>query len=223
MISVMLVDDHAIIREGMKVLLANDSEIDIIGEAGSAKQALALDDILRSCNVLVLDMFLETEDAGLQFLKHVMQEVPHPAVLIVSMFTNAALVRQCLGLGARGYVTKGDASEYLGRAIHAVAQGRTFISPTILSSVMLEEPPTEEEEALEMLTHREHDVLELLGKGYTTRRICEQLGISTSTVGTHMENLKSKLHMQDKNTLIRFSMKLEQDREQKKRLFSTIR
>lgn len=223
MISVMLVDDHAIIREGMKVLLASDPEISIIGEAGSVKQAVANVDLIRASNVLVLDMFLETESSGLGLLKQLLHEEQHPAILIVSMFTNAALVRQCLGLGAKGYVTKGDASDYLAKAIHTVSQGNTFISPTILASVMLEEPPSQEDQVLELLTHREQDILELLGKGYTTRRMCEQLGISTSTVGTHMENLKYKLHLQDKNSLIRFAIKREEEREQKKRLFSTYR
>ncbi|NCC64364.1 MAG: response regulator transcription factor [Spirochaetia bacterium] len=218
MIRVMLVDDHAIIREGMKVLLAKRQDIVIIGEAGSKKELNVQSAVLNDTDVLVLDMFLETEDAGLHLLEQLQTDHPSLKILIVSMFTSATLVSECLVKGALGYVTKGDAAQYLAQAISAVYENQIFLSPSIVGRVLAsqgEEPPM-----LAMLTNRERDILDLLGKGFTTRRICEHLSISSSTVGTHIENLKYKLNMPDKNSLLRFAIAWVQKMENKKKLFT---
>ncbi len=218
MIRVMLVDDHAIIREGMKVLLANRQDMDIIGEAGSKKELMLQSPALKNTDILVLDMFLETEDAGLHLLEQLKTDFPLLKILIVSMFTSASLVSECLAKGAYGYVTKGDAAQYLAQAISAVYENQIFLSPSIVARVL--ERQDEEPEMLTMLTNRERDILDLLGKGFTTRRICDHLSISTSTVGTHIENLKYKLNMPNKNMLLKFAIEWVQKMENKKKLFT---
>jgi len=111
-------------------------------------------------------------------------------------------------------VTKGDAAQYLPQAIRIVADGKKFISPSILGAVLEPTGPGDNPSALERLTLRERDILYLVGKGYTTRRICNQLSISASTVGTHIENIKDKLGINDKNSLVRYAVRLEQERFQ---------
>ena len=210
MIRVTLVDDHAIIREGMKMMLTECTDITIIGGAGSMKELQASPQLLASTDVLVLDMFLETEDAGLKLIVSLTQEYPQMKILIVSMYTSPLLIQQCLDLGAKGYVTKSEATEYIKQAIHTVYENNTFLSPSTHSMVL---ENTEKETRLEdqyMLTNREIDILNLLGKGLTTRRICKHLSISSSTVGTHIENLKAKLNIPDKNMLLRYAIEREQ-------------
>lgn len=218
MIRVMLVDDHAIIREGMKVLLANRQDMTITGEAGSKKELMQHFHALTNTDVLVLDMFLETEDAGLHLLEQLKTDFPSLKILIVSMFTSATLVAECIAKGAHGYVTKGDAAQYLAQAISAVSDNQTFISPSIVGRVL--ESQGKEPDMIATLTNRERDILDLLGKGFTTRRICEQLSISSSTVGTHIENLKYKLNIPDKNSLLRFAIERTQRMESRNNLFT---
>ncbi|WP_332447643.1 response regulator transcription factor [Sphaerochaeta sp.] len=220
MIRVVLVDDHAIIREGMKALLAHDPEIVVMGEAGTVDEAECLLPLMEESDVLVLDMLLEQQTDGLDIIQKACRKEQHPSILVVSMFTNADLVKRCLVMGAKGYVTKADATRYFVQAIHAVARKKTFVSPSLLASALLVDPSDEEDPTWETLTKRERDILELLGKGYPSRRISAQLAISVSTVGTHMENIKSKLHLSDKNALITYATRRESEKEEKRKLFS---
>lgn len=220
MIKLMLVDDHAIIREGMKMLLSNNNSLSIVGEAGSVKELKEKASLLHSIDVLVLDMFLESEDAGLNLLQTLLKDVTSLKVLVVSMFTSSLLIQECLTYGAKGYVTKSEATEYLEKAILTVYDNKTFLSPSVLS-ILLENPlKAPDTERNPSLTNREKDVLNLLGRGYSTRRICNQLSISASTVGTHIENIKAKLGIDDKNSLLRYAIECEQQREKRERFFS---
>lgn len=220
MLQVFLLDDHAIIREGVKVLLGGDPAMSVIGEAGSVRESESCWDVVLKADVVVLDLFLEEHDSGLAIVKRLMAVPGHPAIIVLSMFTNAALVKECLAMGVSAYVTKGDAAQYLPQAIRIVADGKKFISPSILGAVLEPTGPGDNPSALERLTLRERDILYLVGKGYTTRRICNQLSISASTVGTHIENIKDKLGINDKNSLVRFAVRLEQERFQQGPKFS---
>lgn len=220
MIKIALVDDHEIIREGMKVLIANDAVLSVVGEAGNLDGALTLLKGFSDIDVLVLDMFLDQENDGMKVLEALKRNKNAPAILIVSMYKNKELVKQCLENGAKGYLTKGDAAKFLNHAIHVVASNKTFISPSILETIFVDEKsPVIEDEKLNYLTKREWDILELLGKGLTNRRISTQLSISTSTVSTHLENIKSKLHFEDIHELIRFAIQREQEQTLKNNLF----
>lgn len=217
MIRLALVDDHDIIREGMKYLIMNDHEIEIVAEASSLHDVQVQHDVIKDCDVMVLDLFLQREIDGLQLLQEAQNFKKYPAIVVVSMFSKPELIQRCLNYGAKGYIPKGDAGKYLVRAIHEIALGKTYVSPTV------ESIKPEEEKKIQSnvhLTKREHAIFDLLGKGLTTRKISIELGISSSTVGTHIENMKMKFNFDDVNSLNHYAIKCEEEKSQKK-LFTT--
>lgn len=200
MISVMLVDDHAIIREGLKAILAND-HIAICGEAESLDE---MTEILHTCHpdVILLDLSLKNDDeGGFKALELITEYYPDIAVIILSVYAQASIVRKALALGAKGYVAKGEAATHILKAVHEVAAGEIYLTAATIKDLILYDQSNPKQ-----LSSRELEILKLLGSWYSTKEIASLLHISNSTVGTHIENLKEKLHITSKQELIQYAI-----------------
>jgi two-component system, NarL family, invasion response regulator UvrY len=188
-ITVLLVDDHAVVREGYHRLLARDPELQVIGEAATSAEALALERKLQP-DVTVLDIALPGI-SGIETLRRIMARRPTAKVLMFSMYQDAIYASRALEAGARGYVSKASAPESLVQAVRAVAGGQRYVSADIEQAISRHSAKTSE---LAMaLSSREHEILRLLTHGYDLGDIGERLGVSAKTVANHQSSIKQKL------------------------------
>ena len=209
MLSVLLVEDHAIVRQGIKALLAEEPDIVVVGEAGDGGQALALVQELRP-DIVLMDLSLPGV-GGIEATRQVRERFPETRVVVLSMHESEEYVYRALRAGASAYVVKQSTSTELALALRAVAAGSTFLSPAI-SDILIDdyvhrvEAQGRDQEALDVLTPREREVLHLIAQGYNNRQIAERLHISIKTVETHRGNMMSKLDVHDRAGLVRFAM-----------------
>lgn len=202
-VRLLLVDDHAIVREGITLALQRQSDLVVVGEAGTAAEALELA-IDRRPDVIVLDIGLGDED-GVPIIELLRVRVPEARVLVLSMFDDAETVRQALLAGAAGYAVKGATSAELGAAIRAVAHGGRFLHSSVAGPVI--------DDGLRWLrsgsplTPREREVLSLLASGRTASAIGRALGISAHTVRRHLANTAAKLNLHGGGALVRYATK----------------
>ncbi len=191
-IRTLLVDDHALLRQGMRSLLEREDVVDVVGEAGSADAALA-EVNARHPDVVVVDLKLSagTEYEGLRLIEQIAQRHPEVAALVLTTFLDDDLVVRAVRAGARGYVVKDVDTTELVRAIQAVSGGGSAFD-TRSAAVVLRAVSGENEKS-EALSDREREVLRLLADGLSNKRIGETLYISESTVKFHIRNIIRKL------------------------------
>jgi DNA-binding NarL/FixJ family response regulator len=194
---VMLADDHELVRLGLRQLLERDGGFVVVAEAEAGHQ---LESLLRKHDpdVLVLDLQLR-DGSALERLPVLVQDFPHLAVLALSMHDQRVYAERCLRLGAKGYLMKEEAATQVVQAIHAVAQGGTFL-PASLDGGMHQGPP------IGRLTDRELQVFELIGDGLPTRAIAARLVLSDKTVEAHKGNIRKKLGLEHGTELVRLAM-----------------
>lgn len=191
-IRVIVADDHAIVRTGIRHVLENEPGFEVVGEAATGAEAIELARTLAP-DVAVLDISMPGE-SGLQVTQALRRIAPETRVLILSMHDNTEYVLEGVRAGAHGYILKDTAATELRGAIHAVRRGESYFSPPIarrLTAVV--RGITEEEDLLGQLTARERQVLVGVAQGRTNREIATELGISHRTVETHRESLMRKL------------------------------
>jgi two-component system, NarL family, response regulator LiaR len=195
---VVLVDDHALVRRGLAVLLRTDGRHVVVGEAGSGEAAIGLVDRERP-DVVILDMSMPGID-GLETLRRLRRLPVQPRVLILSMHDEAQLIAQALNDGADGYLLKDSMDDELFLAIEGVQRGQRYLAAAIdrarLHEVMSR--PT-------ALTSREREVLQLIANGHTTQEVAEQLNISPHTATRHRANLMQKLDAHNQVELVRIA------------------
>jgi DNA-binding NarL/FixJ family response regulator len=210
LIKVVIAEDHHLVREGTRALLDKSGDIQVIGEAENGKDAIRIVRQTRP-DVLVMDIAMPNLN-GIQALAELKRLGIHIPVVILSMYSNDALVQEALSNGARGYVLKDSLSEDLLLAIRAAKRGATYLSPpisdTAFSIFWSRMPRLEEKHLLERpLTQRESEVLGLISEGYTNNRIAKKLQISTKTVERHRAKLMAKLDAHNLVGLIRKAFK----------------
>lgn len=188
-ITVLLVDDHAVVREGYRRLLEGAADMTVVGEASSSAEALRLDREL-GADVIVLDIALPGV-SGIETMRRILARRPAARVLIFSMYQDAIYASRALQAGATGYVSKSSAPELLIEAVRAVAGGTQYISPDVQQSMTLR--TSRVTELIESLSDREHEVLRLLTHGYEVSEIGKQIGISAKTVANLQTSIKQKL------------------------------
>jgi DNA-binding NarL/FixJ family response regulator len=203
---IFLIDDHSIMREGLRRLLEAESELSVCGEASTAKQALGAiaDD---QPDLVLIDIALPGTD-GLELIKTLRARFPSLLMLVLSMHDEALYAERVLRAGAKGYVMKSSSSDQLLEAVRKVIGGEIFVSPT-LSSQMLQsmvKGRTQALGSLGQLSDRELEIVQLIGQGLSTSEISERLGISSKTVESHRGNIRAKLSLKSGAELARFSI-----------------
>ncbi len=203
-IRVLLADDHRIVREALRVVLA--AEFDVVGEAGSGESAVALARQFKP-HVVVLDLGMPGM-GGLAAAHRIVRDVAACKVLVLSQYDDEEYVIESLGeAGAAGYLVKTDAAAELVSAVRAVHAGRRYLSPSIAPIVLARLKHPGAAPAGERLTRREREVLKLIGEGATTKEVAQRLGISPKTAQVHRENLKQKLDLRSTAAIVRYAIK----------------
>jgi DNA-binding NarL/FixJ family response regulator len=202
MIHLVVADDHAVVRAGVRAVLASEPDIALVAEAGDGAGALAAVNAHHP-EVLLLDWTLPGD--GRAVLEQVRTEAPGTRVCVLSMHQDGTTVREALGGGALGYVVKGAGIEHLVTALRAVAAGRRFLDPAAESGLVT--GPEPEDDEWERLTPRERLVLRRVAEGRTNREIATELTLSPKTVDTHRTNLMRKLGVHDAQALARFAVR----------------
>ena len=198
-ITVLLVDDHALVRRGFRRLLEDDPAITVVGEASTAAEAVRLVGELYP-HVVVMDCAMPAE-SGLSATRTILSRTPSVAVLMLSMHSEDTLVRQAMDAGARGYILKNALDLDLADAVRRVAAGETVIDKSLVK------PPALQGERSRSLTPRELEVLQLLCDGLSARDIAGRLGLSVNTVAVHRANIMTTLGVHKTSELILYAFK----------------
>lgn len=188
-IGVLLVDDHAVVREGYRRLLERDARLNVVGEASSAADTLRLDAQLRP-DVIVLDIALPGV-SGIEILRRILSRRPDACVLMFSMFQDGIYAMRALQSGARGYMSKASAPDLLIEAVRCVAAGQRYVSADVEAAMSKQRSRTSQ--LAGALSTRELEVLSLLTQGYGLDEIGERLGLSPKTAANHQSSIKQKL------------------------------
>ena len=200
-VTVLLVDDHAVVREGYRRLLEDSGRISVVGEATSAAEAV--EQFCRLLpDVVVMDIALPGV-SGIEGTRRIRARAPQARVLVFSMHEDAIFVRRALEAGAAGYVTKSSAPRVLVRAVDAVASGQRYLSHDVAQTLAFGD-----RSACQSLSAREFEVLELLVQGCTLGDIAAQLGLTAKTVANHQSSIKQKLGVETGAQLVRRAMQL---------------
>ncbi len=208
MTTIVLADDHHIVRQGLRVLLEGQPDFQLVGEAGDGLEAVQLTERLKP-DVLIIDLMMPSLN-GLEAARQVSQRSPHTRVVVLSMHANEAYVLEALRNGAAGYVLKDSSAADLVHAVREVVAGRRYLSSPLSERAIAAYIQKASDVALdpyEMLTNREREVLHLAAEGYTNAEIADQLSISPRTAETHRANLMHKLGLRTHTDLIRYALR----------------
>jgi DNA-binding NarL/FixJ family response regulator len=212
-IRVVLADDHALVRAGIRALLHSLEGVQVVGEAGDGAEALRLI-ALHQPDVVLMDIGMEGLN-GLDATAQLTQQTPHVRVIILSMHANEEYVVQAIRAGAAGYLLKDSAMAELEIAVRAVARDETYLSPPVSKHVLADyvkrvsgEPAASPDERPHPpLTPRQREILQRIAEGHTTQAIAHQLGISVKTVETHRAQLMERLQIHDLAGLVRYAIR----------------
>jgi DNA-binding NarL/FixJ family response regulator len=202
---ILIVDDHAIVRLGMRQLIAAEPDLSICCETDTGEEALALA-LKRKPDLAIVDLSLGNMH-GLELVRQLHQALPDMPVLVLSMHDEALFAERALRAGARGYLTKKGAIDGLIHAIRRVLAGKIYASEAVSQQVLagLQRGTPIPEGTIGGLTDREIQVFELIGRGLTTAGIADQLGVSVKTIETYRSNIKTKLNLRDAAALVRYA------------------
>ncbi len=207
-ISIVLADDHPVLRRGIRTLFEAEPDFRVVGEAADGLETIRLVERMKP-DVLVLDLMMPSL-SGLELLRIVPQRSPPTRVVVVSMHSNNAFIAEALKNGAIGYVLKGCAEEDIIKAVHEAAAGRRFLSPPVTQIALdayIEQAKSGPFDPHETLTPREREVLQLAAEGKTGPEIAARLHISQRTVENHRANLMRKLALENQSELVRHALR----------------
>lgn len=206
MLRVLLADDHALVRAGLRSLLEGISEVSVVGEARNGREAL---DMIGSCrpDIVLMDIHM-AELNGLEALALAKKEYPSIRVIILSMDASEEHVTQALRDGASGYLPKDIAPEELATAIRSVARGDEYISPPISKHIVKYMQRTQTNQGYgDQLTPRQREILKYIAEGHSTKEIAHMLGLSAKTVEAHRSQLMERLEIHDISGLVRYAIR----------------
>jgi two-component system, NarL family, response regulator NreC len=206
-IRLLLVDDHEIVRAGLRMLFMAEPDMTIVGEAGSGQEALDLVSELRP-DVVIMDVAMPGM-TGIEATRQIKEAHPGSAVLALTMYEDEQYFFEMLHAGAAGYIPKRAAPDDLVAAIRVVSQGNVFLYASLaryLVNEVLNQPGADSPAPREKLTAREHEILSSIAEGHTNREIAEKLVISPKTVDRHRENIMRKLNMHNRVELVRYAI-----------------
>jgi two-component system response regulator NreC len=201
----LIADDHAIVRTGLRTLLKAEPSMQLVGEATGGMEAIKLVEETRP-DILLLDLSMPDLD-GIGVTKRIKPHFPDTHILILTIHEDQAMLREAIRAGASGYILKRAAESELISAINILMRGDMYIDPAMMRDLLDEtvSPPKPQETPAEPLTPRETEVLRYIAQGYTNRQIGEVLSISVRTVEGHRANLLGKLGLRSRVDLIRFA------------------
>ena len=206
--NLVLVDDHAVLRIGLRSLLEGEPDLAVTGEAANGAEALALVERLRP-DVLLCDIMLP-DLSGLEVARRVARQFPATRVIIFTLHSKEAYVSEAIKSGAAGYVLKDDDPAHLLDAIRAVARGDRYLSPALNQQAInayFDRLATTEKDDFDLLTEREREVFALVAEGLTTQEIAEKLVLSPRTVEVHRTRFMQKLKLRNQTELVRLAIK----------------
>jgi two-component system, NarL family, response regulator NreC len=201
---VLIVDDHAVVRAGLKLLVDTEDDLEAFGEAGNARDAIFEARSLKP-DVILLDVVMP-DQSGLDVVEQLLQENPQAKVLVLSMQDEPRYVREAFENGASGYVLKEAADAELVAAIREVAQGGRYVHPELGARLVAAESEERRRAEEDPLSDREREVLRLLALGHTNQEIAEQLYISVRTAETHRAHIMQKLRLSSRAELVRYAL-----------------
>ncbi len=203
-INVMLVDDHAVVRMGFKMLLESSSDIKVIAEAENGETAIKAY-VEHKPNIVVMDITMPGM-GGLEAIERILAKDSNARILVLSAHEDSVHPKRVLNAGAMGYLTKRSAAEELIKAIRVVASGKKYIEASVAQQMAIQQL-SGDQSPVDVLSEREFEVFMSLAKGKTTNEIAENLFLSPRTVGTHLYNIKQKLNAQNSAEIALIAMR----------------
>ncbi|MCM2251010.1 MAG: response regulator transcription factor [Ramlibacter sp.] len=205
MIRIVIADDHAIVREGLKRIISDTGDMTVAGEAADGSEVMKQ---VREhdFDILVLDLSMPGR-SGMELIRLVRSEKPKVRILVLSMHQELQYAVRAIKSGASGYLTKESAPAQLEQAIRKIAGGGAFITPEVAEQLALGAMPGSESQPHEMLSDREFEVFRLLADGVSVTEIAARLKLSVKTVSTHKANLMQKMGLQNASELIRYAIR----------------
>ncbi len=205
-IRILIVDDHAIVRKGIRALLSTERDIQVIGEAGDGAEAVVQAQTLRP-DVILMDLVMPKLD-GIEATKQITAQQPGARILVLTSFAADDKVFPAIKAGALGYLLKDTKPEDLVQAIHQVYRGEPSLEPSIARKVLTElSTPQQKPLSPDPLTERELDILRLIAQGRSNKEIAEELVITEMTVRTHVSNVLGKLHLASRTQAALYALK----------------
>jgi DNA-binding NarL/FixJ family response regulator len=210
MIRLAIVDDHDLLRAGIRAILEQDPQFKIVGETSDGQEAIRLAASLKP-DVMLMDVHLPGGLGGLEATEAIVRDTPEVKVIVLTHYENREYIRRALRIGARGYLLKRSAASDLKDAIKAVHAGQRYLHPAVADSlvdlVTAGRSVEDAEDEYDRLTPRERQVFTLLAEGKTSRDISKYLSISLKTAMTHRTNVMEKLNMHTRSELIRYAVR----------------
>jgi two-component system, NarL family, response regulator NreC len=209
MIRVLIADDHGVVRKGLRFLLSQDADIEVVGEAEDGREAVRVASETDP-HVVILDIAMPQLN-GLDAAAQITKQHPRTGVILLSMHSDEEFVVRALTAGAKGYLLKDSAEPDIVRAVHAVAAGKTFFSPAIAHTLLEDYMRRLQQEGLQdrydLLTDREREVLQLLAEGRSNKEVAGILNLSVHTVDTHRSNFMQKLGLHNTAEIVIYAMR----------------
>jgi two-component system response regulator NreC len=201
---VLIVDDHAVFRAGLRLLIDAEVDLEAVGEAGTAREAVLQARSLKP-DVILMDVVMP-DQSGLDVVPTLLHERPETKVLVLSMQDDPQYVRQAFAAGASGYIPKEAADTEVVAAIREVAAGKNYVHPSVGARLVAAETAEARRVEEDPLSEREHEVLRLLALGHTNQEISAQLYISVRTAETHRAHIMRKLRFSSRAELVRYAL-----------------
>ena len=203
-VRILLADDHAVVRQGFRMILEKQPDMEIVGEAGDGREALELAETLRP-DIVVMDVAMPGLN-GIESTRRLLSLDPPPRVLALSMHKDAVYVREMLRAGARGYLLKDAAGQDFLTAVRALARGEGYLSPAI-SDAVLNDYRKHVTNPIDLLSSREREVLQMIAEGKTNKEIATVLNLSVYTVDAHRGRIMEKLNLHSTPELVLFAVR----------------
>lgn len=203
-IRALIVDDHAVVRSGLRKVLEAEADIDVVGEAGDARHAV-FETRAQKPDVILMDVVMPGK-SGIEAIPEVLKDAPEAKVLVLSMQDDPRYVREAFEAGASGYVLKEAADSELVAAVRDVAAGGRYVHPALGARLVAADAAERKRAADDPLSDRERDVLRLLALGHTNQEIADMLYISVRTAETHRAHIMQKLRLQTRAELVRYAL-----------------
>jgi DNA-binding NarL/FixJ family response regulator len=195
-IRVLIVDDHSVVREGLRAFLELQDGLEVVGEAADGERAIAAAKRLRP-NVILMDLVMPGS-GGVAAMRSLREEVPDARVIVLTSFLDDDKLLPALRAGAAGYLLKNAETKEIVRAVRAAHDGEALLDPVVAARLVETLAADDGEEPLDRLTPREREVLVLIGRGFSNKRIASELGLSEKTVKTHVGHVLAKLGVTDR-------------------------